>query len=291
MKKVMTDTEIWQQRWFKRMSPGNKLAYNYIKDSCNHAGIWSMDIIQLAEDMGTDSFNLDGFLSQVNRDFDPISGEEIQRERVRVVEGKYIWMIGYMAFHWGNQSGKMSPNVRGVRSGLEILEKHNLLEEAISKGFVLLSESYTNPIETLTKPLVNPIETPLNGASTNQQEKVEAEPLEVEKRASGAYLNNVELPEALNNPAFIETYNKYAEHIAEKFTTIISAKSTEQHIDQLYRWKAMGHDPTEVLRNVISDGNKKLYLPTSPKNEKTNKTKQPTKPRTNGLVHQLKQTA
>lgn len=271
MKKVFTDTEIWNQRWFKRMSPGNKLAYNYIKDRCNHAGIWSMDIIQLAEDMGTDAFNLDGFLNQVNRDFDPITGAEIERERVRVVDGRHLWLVGYMKFHWANQAGKMSPRVRGVKSGLEILEKHGLVEEAIQKEYVILTEPYLNPNETLNKPFSNSIDTPSKGTNKDKDHNHDKDRLKekgqnFETSASDdRRLNNTPVPEPIDSEEFRQTYNRYMQHVEQTFRKTVSPIMTAEHFDQLIRFHAKGHDPTEILKQSIRDGNKKLYTPTETK--------------------------
>jgi hypothetical protein len=308
MNKRMTDTNIWEQRWFKRMSPGNKLAYQYIKDRCNHAGVWSMDIIQLAEDLATDSFNLEKFLNQVNRDFDPITGEAITRERVKVVDGKYLWIVGYITFHWGGKNGKLSANNQTVKGALAILERVGIIEEALEKEFIVLDaiKDVNSTIEAPMKPLVSPSEAPERGTykdkgkdkgrskdsikEKGQNSETETAPA-TETRRSGRYLNEIPLPEALDTDEFLHAYENYCIHLLQKFQTDVSPKSTEQHITQLIRWKAQGHDPTEIINGVISDGNKKLYLPTEIKthdSKNTEKDQRSTRKRETGIVAKLR---
>lgn len=137
----MHDTEIWNQRWFRRMSGGNKLAYFYIKDRCNHAGIWTMDIIQLCEDLRSTKFELDSFILEANRDFNPITGEEQKRIRFKIVNERYLWMVDYITFHWGNKDGvTCSPKYNPVVTAMEYLKGLGTLDEALEKGWLTLSE-------------------------------------------------------------------------------------------------------------------------------------------------------
>ena len=40
MAKRFTDTEIWEDDWFYELSVEYKLFWFYLKDNCDHAGIW-----------------------------------------------------------------------------------------------------------------------------------------------------------------------------------------------------------------------------------------------------------
>jgi hypothetical protein len=74
MAKRFTDTEIWiKQRWFKKLDPLDKLIFIYLKDNCNHAGIWKIDVIQLIEDIGLDECDIKAFIDRVNIDYDPLT--------------------------------------------------------------------------------------------------------------------------------------------------------------------------------------------------------------------------
>ena len=67
MAKRFNDTDIWKkQRWFRKLKPDYKLAFYYIKDQCNHAGIWEVDCSDLIEDLGLLSFDINDFLVSIN---------------------------------------------------------------------------------------------------------------------------------------------------------------------------------------------------------------------------------
>ena len=38
--KRFVETERWKDRWFQSLSPVTKLAFSYITDNCDAAGIW-----------------------------------------------------------------------------------------------------------------------------------------------------------------------------------------------------------------------------------------------------------
>lgn len=75
MAKRFGDTDIWKkQRWFRKLSPEYKLAFCYIKDQCDHAGIWNIDCTDLIEDLGITEFSVTDFISKCNIEFDKNTG-------------------------------------------------------------------------------------------------------------------------------------------------------------------------------------------------------------------------
>jgi len=44
MAKRFTDTELWKQDWFLDMPSEYKLFYFYVKDNCDHAGIFKVNV-------------------------------------------------------------------------------------------------------------------------------------------------------------------------------------------------------------------------------------------------------
>jgi hypothetical protein len=71
MAKRLGDTDIWKkQRWFRKLIPDYKLAFLYIKDQCDHAGIWNIDCTDLVEDLGIQEFDLDQFIVACNTEYD-----------------------------------------------------------------------------------------------------------------------------------------------------------------------------------------------------------------------------
>lgn len=54
MAKRFTDSAKWSKAWFRTLAPELKLAWLYICDTCDHAGIWDIDIELLSFQTGVD---------------------------------------------------------------------------------------------------------------------------------------------------------------------------------------------------------------------------------------------
>jgi len=143
MAKRFTDSEIWKkQRWFKKLNPIDKLVFFYLKDECDHAGFYKIDIISLIEDIGLeDKFDINEFINRINKDYDPISGEQIVKERLKIVSNNYIWITGFIKFQYQNKEGLINQKIPAVKSALAILKKHNVFDESLNKGYITLVNS------------------------------------------------------------------------------------------------------------------------------------------------------
>ena len=140
MAKRFTDTEIWKkQRWFRKLSPINKLAFFYIKDQCNHAGIWKIDCSDLIDDLGLDNFNLNEFIDEMNLDFDKINGTKNHKERVKLIKDNNLWITAFIQFQYESKEKLVSIN-SCVRTALLILKGLDIYEEAINKGYICLKQ-------------------------------------------------------------------------------------------------------------------------------------------------------
>lgn len=121
----------------------------YIKDSCDHAGFWKVDAVQIMDDTGLDSVDIKAFIEACNRDFDPFTGEAIMRQRVRLIKGNILWLTGFVQFQYeAKDTQEVNPNGNFAKGAIGVLEAYGLLNEAIEKGYLTLS----NPIDTLSNP-------------------------------------------------------------------------------------------------------------------------------------------
>lgn len=128
----LTDTTIWKkQKWFKKLPIKYKLAWKYLTDECNHAGIWKIDISELMEDLGVDDFDFDDFLDRCNKDFDKQTGKGINRQRVMNFKDGYVWITGFMTFQYGGKTQKIGTSNFAVKSAFEILNSFNLYDIGI----------------------------------------------------------------------------------------------------------------------------------------------------------------
>lgn len=150
MAKRFGDTDIWKkQRWFRKLSPEYKLAFLYIKDQCDHAGIWNIDCTDLMEDLGISSFNLTEFVEKCNVEFDKTTGAITHKERIRILDKGYLWVTGFIQFQYKGREGLVNPLVRAVQSALQILSGFNLLDEAQLKGYITLTIELPEGLITL----------------------------------------------------------------------------------------------------------------------------------------------
>jgi hypothetical protein len=91
MAKRFTSTDIWQEDWFLELSKEYMLAWFYIKDNCNHAGIWRPNKRQL-EFITNSKIDLNEFLSLLNS----------EKERVVVLEDGKWYLADFISFQYGN---------------------------------------------------------------------------------------------------------------------------------------------------------------------------------------------
>ena len=117
MGKRFTAPEKWADVWFRRLSPTHKLAWIYLTDNCDHAGVIELDS-DLAE------FQIGGEV-----DWDAMIGDSGGRI-VKLPCGK-LWLTKYIEF----QHGALNPDNKAHRPAIHSFERHNLgAIEGPSKG-------------------------------------------------------------------------------------------------------------------------------------------------------------
>lgn len=87
MAKRFTDTEKWSDTWFRPLDPRFKLAWNYLCDKCDCAGVIDLDR-DLANFQVGDTLDWDAF-------FEAAAGRV-----VRLDCGKF-WLPGFISFQYG----------------------------------------------------------------------------------------------------------------------------------------------------------------------------------------------
>lgn len=141
MAKRFGDSNIWKtQRWFRKLHPDYKLAFLYIKDQCDHAGIWNIDCTDLIEDLGINQFDINQFITSCNTEYDKNTGDVRVRERLRLLDKGYLWVTGFIQFQYKGKEGLVNPYAAPVRTALQILSGFKLLNEALAKSYITLTE-------------------------------------------------------------------------------------------------------------------------------------------------------
>lgn len=173
MKKRYRDADIWKQSWFINLPIEYKLVWDYINDNCHTSGLWEIDVLQLKRTTGISSFDMNLFLHEVNRDYDKITGKELNKERVlSVCEGRKLFITNHLMFQWSKGEIGLSPKVAAVKGALLNLYEHVLLEFALNKKFIKVVNGYEG-LATVIKGY--------EGLATIEEEEVEGEELNLFK--------------------------------------------------------------------------------------------------------------
>lgn len=108
MGKRMTDTELWDQDWFLDLPDNYKLLYQYIKDKCDHSGIWRVNKRKFSLVSRFPMFP-DDFLEAVNQ---TKSGEPVYRI---IPLDKHRW---FLPFFISDEYGKHYQHKIGAHRGM-----------------------------------------------------------------------------------------------------------------------------------------------------------------------------
>jgi hypothetical protein len=176
MAKRFTDTDLWKkQRWFRKLNPLNKLVFCYIKDLCNHAGIWKVECSDLIDDLGLDEFDINQFIEAVNTEFDKITGKKILKERLLLLSDNILWISGFVQFQYEGKDGKVNPDAAPVRTALLCLQGLRIpsvtLAHPLHKSSTVLEYALTYKHISLTKDLAEGWTTPKDKDKDKDKDK------------------------------------------------------------------------------------------------------------------------
>jgi hypothetical protein len=103
MAKRLHDTEIWEQDWFMDLPINYKLFFLYIKDKCDHSGIWRYNKSYF-EAISSTKINTTDFLETINKD------------QIRIIDTKNNrWLlVAFCLFQYGSTIELKSPIHRGA---------------------------------------------------------------------------------------------------------------------------------------------------------------------------------
>jgi hypothetical protein len=103
--KKFTCTDKWDNNWHFALSPFHKLAWSFVNDRCDHAGVIEVPDVLMAGYVGDPTFTMEAFAI--------IAGPE---RIVRLASGAW-WLPKYVGFqHAGGVSAKKKPHQPAVRS-------------------------------------------------------------------------------------------------------------------------------------------------------------------------------
>lgn len=109
MAKRFTDSDKWKDRWFRSLSPSFKLAWLYLLDNCDQAGVIELDE-QLAD-------------FQIGQQVDWKAFIDACGDRIRDLENGKLFVLKFIGFQYGT---KLSANCKAHNPVFQSLEKHSL---------------------------------------------------------------------------------------------------------------------------------------------------------------------
>ena len=114
------DTEIWEQPWYRRLSPQDKCVWDYLCDKCDNAGVWEIDVDTMQHYLNASRLDLTQTIEALNAD-----RREDEALRVAVIDsGRKVLLPGFVAFQ--TKSASLNPDSHPHRKILSLLEKHGL---------------------------------------------------------------------------------------------------------------------------------------------------------------------
>ena len=116
MAKRFTDTNIWEKKWFMKLTAYEKLAYFYIKDKCNVIGIYEENDMLERLCVGR-KLNFDVLLSKCNANIEHHTSD------------KY-WLPDFCLFQYGQLTEECRPHQKYIA-----MLKASGLDKRVFKGY------------------------------------------------------------------------------------------------------------------------------------------------------------
>jgi len=149
MSKRFMDTSLWECSWFLDLSPEHKNLWQYLERNCDCAGIWEIDIPQLKRKIGYKEINLTSFITEVNKDYDKLSGDSIIVTRIKLIcNNTKLWLTGFISFQYEKGKNGINSNIPAIIGVLNRLKDSGIYDMAIADGFLRIQNS--SKIETIT---------------------------------------------------------------------------------------------------------------------------------------------
>jgi DNA replication protein DnaD len=136
------DSNLWESSWFLDLSPESKNIWQYLERNCDCAGIWSIDLPQLKKRIGYQQIDLTSFITEVNKDYDKLSGYPITVKRVMLIcNNSKLWFTGFISFQYEKGKSGVNPNIPAIIGVLNRLKENDIYDLAINEGYLRIQNS------------------------------------------------------------------------------------------------------------------------------------------------------
>ena len=130
MSKRFHETEIWNEDWFLDMDEVYRMFWFYVKDTCDHAGIWKPNVRRFNSEVGK-KINLDKALQLFNA----------EKNRIEKLESGHWVLLDFVYFQYGK--------VLNLKNSchLSVFNRLNKLEVSLGslRGLIEVKEGSSRP--------------------------------------------------------------------------------------------------------------------------------------------------
>ncbi|MEW6507207.1 MAG: hypothetical protein AB1432_05620 [Bacteroidota bacterium] len=221
MAKRFTDTEKWEKKWYRTLSPIMKCFWEYLYTKCNYIGIWEVDF-EVA------SFFINAKLNEAE------IRKTFSKQIIEIDDGKRWLLIDFIDFQYGMLSESCNPH-KPIIKKLKELGLYERVMEGLRKGIETLQEK----------------------EKEKDLEKEKEKDLEKEKEKDQVKYFEAHFNQML--PAeFFETWKKYIDHQTENGIKI-NRHNVINHLKAFKECFQNGISPPELLEAFQQSSHKGLY--------------------------------
>jgi len=197
--KRFTETSKWADKWFRALPRDAKLAFFYVLDNCDAAGVWEADFDLANFCIGGEPLDWDGVLTAMG-------------DRVHVLPNGKWFLTKFVEFQYGRLSEECKPH----KSVFKVLNSHGI------------SLGYAKGIQTLTPP---------KGRLTLQEEEKEQDKEKEKGDAPGGELPLAQaMPAELDTPAFRAAWSDWLAYRRQRHLPKLIPKSLDAQLKKLAGW-------------------------------------------------------
>jgi hypothetical protein len=249
MPKRFHDSCIWEQDWFLEMPTEYRLLWIWIKDKCDHAGIWKPNK-KTFEVINGVSVDLNVALNYFNQD----------KERILVTSKENWLMIDFFVFQYGtvfNTANRLHNSIYKIynQQVINLTSIRGLLEVKLSSNRPQFDHLDTLKDKDKDKVLNGSILTVTELSDNNGEEK--------KFGAGHPYKLNIEFREWVDSSTYSEDFKKqwvrYLDYMVLNSKAYMDNQSQEHKMKELWSYAKTEAEALQIINQTISDNNKSFY--------------------------------
>jgi hypothetical protein len=223
MPKRFSDSELWNRDWFLNLEGRHQLFCLYLRDQCDHAGVWNPSFKRFEQSTGF-RINPSDYISACNKD---------GAIRIIILENGKWWITGFIEDQY--KTKELTPSNYAYRGVINSLDFNQVPYESI--GYKVGDRK------------------PLEGAKDKDKDKDK----DIKKREyEGETKKQIE--HHWKTPTFQLAWNTWKEYKKDQYRfTYKSPKSEQLALDQLFRDYAAEELAIAAIENSMAQGYRGIF--------------------------------